>query len=101
MGHLSRHYDGYVTNTAKVIVGHRFLRRHLCGTVINMGNQTYMKRQKEMARQQKQRDKAARRLQRKGEKIKGGPPLETYNPLMPIDHPASDGLAEREASQLP
>ena len=48
-----------------------------------------MKRQKEMARQQKQREKAARRLQRKAAKIKGGPPLETYNPLMPKGHPES------------
>ena len=42
----------------------------------SMGNQTYQKRQKELARQQKQRDKAARREQRKAEKKKGGPPLE-------------------------
>jgi hypothetical protein len=48
-----------------------------------MGNQTYMKRQKEIARQQKQRDKFARRLQRKAEKTKGGPPLETENPNLP------------------
>jgi hypothetical protein len=48
-----------------------------------MGNQTYMKRQKEMARQQKQREKAARRLQRKSEKTKGGPPLDTENPNQP------------------
>jgi hypothetical protein len=41
-----------------------------------MGNQTYKKRQKELARQQKQRDKAARREQRKAEKKKGGSPLE-------------------------
>jgi hypothetical protein len=41
-----------------------------------MGNQTYQKRQKEMARLQKQKDKAARRIQRKTEKVKGGPPLE-------------------------
>ncbi len=39
-----------------------------------------MKRQKELARQQKQRDKFARRLQRKAEKAKGGPPLEGENP---------------------
>jgi len=65
-----------------------------------MGNQTYLKRQKEMARQQKQKDKAARRLQRKSEKTKGGPPLETYNPLMPNDHPTSDNTADREAHQL-
>jgi hypothetical protein len=51
--------------------------------VVRMGNQTYMKRQKEMARQQKQREKAARRLQRKAEKTKGGPPLDTENPNQP------------------
>ena len=48
-----------------------------------------MKRQKEMARQQKQKEKAARRLQRKAEKTKGGPPLETYNPLMARNNPDS------------
>lgn len=41
-----------------------------------MGNQTYQKRLKELARLQKQKDKIARRIQRKGEKVKGGPPLE-------------------------
>jgi hypothetical protein len=41
-----------------------------------MANETYKKRQKELARQQKQRDKAARREQRKANKKKGGPPLE-------------------------
>jgi hypothetical protein len=46
-----------------------------------MGNQTYQKRQKELARQQKQRDKAARREQRKGEKKKGGPPVEGADPI--------------------
>jgi hypothetical protein len=45
-----------------------------------MGNQTYKKRQKELARQQKQRDKAARRQERKANKIKGGPPLEGADP---------------------
>lgn len=48
-----------------------------------MGNQSYMKRQKEMARQQKQREKAVRRQQRKAGKIKGGPPLDTENPNQP------------------
>jgi hypothetical protein len=46
-----------------------------------MGNQTYQKRQKELARQQKQRDKAARRQERKANKIKGGPPLEGADPV--------------------
>ena len=40
-----------------------------------------MKRQKEMARQQKQRDKAARRQQRKAEKKKGGPPFADEGPI--------------------
>jgi hypothetical protein len=40
-----------------------------------------MKRQKELARQQKQKDKFARRLQRKAEKTKGGPPLEGEDPV--------------------
>jgi len=52
-----------------------------------MGNQTYMKRQKELARQQKQRDKAARRLQRKREKVKGGPPLEGEVADLAKNHP--------------
>ena len=48
-----------------------------------MANETYKKRQKELARQQKRREKEARRLQRKAEKVKGGPPLESENPYMP------------------
>jgi hypothetical protein len=46
-----------------------------------------MKRQKEMARQQKQRDKAARRQQRKAEKKRGGPPLEGEDPFTGEIHP--------------
>lgn len=46
-----------------------------------MGNQTYQKRQKELARHQKQRDKAVRRQERKANKIKGGPPLEGADPI--------------------
>ena len=41
-----------------------------------MGNQTYHKRQKELARLQKQKDKAARRIERMARKVKGGTPLE-------------------------
>jgi hypothetical protein len=54
----------------------RFLLAVACVIISSMGNQTYQKRQKELARQQKQRDKFARRQQRKAEKKKGGPPLE-------------------------
>jgi hypothetical protein len=53
-----------------------------------MGNQTYQKRQKELARLQKQKDKTARRIQRKTEKVKGGPPLE--------DDPMTAGKATSE-----
>jgi hypothetical protein len=53
----------------------------VCVIILFMGNQTYKKRQKELARQQKQRDKAARRQERKANKIKGGPPLEGADPV--------------------
>lgn len=53
----------------------------VCVIIHFMGNQTYKKRQKELARQQKQRDKAARRQERKANKIKGGPPLEGADPV--------------------
>ena len=39
-----------------------------------MGNETYLKRQKELARHRKKQDKAARKLQRKEEKAKDGTP---------------------------
>lgn len=46
---------------------------------------TFQKRQKELARQEKARDKAARRVQRKLEKQAnpsvGGPPIEELDPL--------------------
>ena len=35
---------------------------------------TFKKRQKELARMEKQRDKAAKRMQRKAEKLAGGVP---------------------------
>jgi len=47
-----------------------------------MAAQTYQKRQKELARLQKQRDKEARRVQRKAGKTKGGPPLETEEEML-------------------
>ncbi|HEU4340461.1 MAG TPA: hypothetical protein VFU31_02705 [Candidatus Binatia bacterium] len=52
-----------------------------------MANETYKKRQKELARQQRQRDKAARREQRKANKKKGGPPLEGEDPITGEIHP--------------
>lgn len=49
--------------------------------VVNMASQSYMKRQKELRRQQKQQEKAVRREQRKAEKVKGGPPIEGEDPV--------------------
>jgi hypothetical protein len=40
-----------------------------------MGHETFMKRKKEMARQEKQMKKAARRLERREEKARGGQQL--------------------------
>jgi hypothetical protein len=53
---------------------------------------TFKKRQKELARMEKQRDKAARRVQRKAEKLSGDSP-----------HTPSDDLGEEppDAVQIP
>jgi hypothetical protein len=52
---------------------------------------TLKKRQKELARMEKQRDKAARRLQRKAEKLAGGhSPDESIEALEPDDADDSD-----------
>ncbi len=53
---------------------------------------TFKKRQKELARQEKQRDKAARRVQRKLEKqMGGGEPEEELQPLTgPVNHLEDD-----------
>ena len=53
-----------------------------------MGRETYKKRQKELARQQKQRDKAARREERKAEKKRGELTLEEENPVAAGDRSA-------------
>ena len=45
-----------------------------------MGHETFMKRQKELARQEKQRKKAARRLERREEKARGGEPAGDEDP---------------------
>jgi hypothetical protein len=51
---------------------------------------TFKKRQKELARMEKQRDKAARRVQRKAEKLSGD------SPIMP-----SDELGEEPEAVVP
>ena len=64
----------------------RYQLRRACVKVKGMGHETYKKRQKELARQQKQRDKAARREERKGEKKRGEPTLTGENPVAAGSH---------------
>ncbi|MBI2090273.1 MAG: hypothetical protein HYT78_16305 [Deltaproteobacteria bacterium] len=45
-----------------------------------MGHETFIKRKKELARQEKQRKKAARRLERKEEQPRGGQRPEGEDP---------------------
>lgn len=45
-----------------------------------MGSQTFMKRQKELARQTKQKQKAARRLERKEERANSKPRTDGEDP---------------------
>ena len=45
-----------------------------------MGNETFKKRQKELARREKQQRKAARRTERKNERASAGEPLQEENP---------------------
>jgi len=52
-----------------------------------MGRETFMKRKKELARQEKQKEKAARRLERKEEKSKGGQPAVDEDPDIAGIHP--------------
>jgi len=59
-----------------------------------MGHETFMKRKKELARQEKQRQKAARRLERRQEKSKGGQRPEGEDPdiagIRPGPQPKTD-----------
>ena len=58
---------------------------------------TFKKRQKELARMEKQRDKAARRVQRKAEKLSGDSPSTLSDDL----GEPRDGPAPLEAGDLP
>ena len=60
---------------------------------------TFKKRQKELARMEKQRDKAARRIQRKAEKLSGDSPSTLSDDLVePLDGPAPiEGVKPLEA----
>jgi hypothetical protein len=61
--------------------------------VIHMGMRsgtTFKKRQKEIARMEKQRDKFAKRLQRKTEKAAGGPVDDMGEPVGDLSLPQDD-----------
>ena len=51
---------------------------------------TFKKRQKELARMEKQRDKFAKRLQRKSEKAAGGPVDDMGEPVGDLSLPQDD-----------
>ena len=64
---------------------------------------TFKKRQKELARMEKQRDKAARRIQRKAEKLSGDSPNSLSDDLgEPLDGPAPiEGVDRLDAVPMP
>jgi hypothetical protein len=52
-----------------------------------VARETFLKRQKEMARQRKRQDKEARRQERKEEKLRSGPKPEGEDPDIAGIHP--------------
>jgi hypothetical protein len=60
---------------------------------------TFKKRQKEIARMEKQRDKFAKRLQRKTEKAAGGPVDDMGEPVGDLSEPQDD--LEPQSNQAP
>jgi hypothetical protein len=62
---------------------------------------TFKKRQKEIARMEKQRDKFAKRLQRKTEKAAGGPVDDMGEPVGDLSEPQDDLEHEPGAVSLP
>jgi len=64
---------------------------------------TFKKRQKEIARMEKQRDKFAKRLQRKTERAAGGPVDDMGEPVGDLSEPQDDLGTEAgpESSQAP
>jgi hypothetical protein len=60
-----------------------------------MGNETYKKRQKELARREKRQKKAARLLERKNEKVKPDSTLEEER-----SEPANSLLEPQEATKF-
>jgi hypothetical protein len=62
---------------------------------------TFKKRQKEIARMEKQRDKFARRLQRKTEKAAGGPVDDMGEPVGDLSEPPDDLERQPGAVSLP
>ena len=57
---------------------------------------TFKKRQKELARMEKQRDKAARRVQRKAEKLSGD-----YSPIDDLGEPLDGPAPLEDAIPMP
>jgi hypothetical protein len=55
---------------------------------------TFKKRQKEIARMEKQRDKAARRVQRKAQKLSGDPTTEDDDLLLASGEPNGEPMGE-------
>jgi hypothetical protein len=60
---------------------------------------TFKKRQKELARMEKQRDKAAKRMQRKAEKLAGGVPGADDDML--LDAESSESAESPENTESP
>ena len=60
---------------------------------------TFKKRQKEIARMEKQRDKFARRLQRKTEKLTGPPVDDMGEPVGDLSEPKDDLVPEQDRDQ--
>jgi hypothetical protein len=58
---------------------------------------TFKKRQKELARMEKQRDKQAKRLQRKADKANGLPVDDMGEPVGDLSEPDDDALDSPEA----
>jgi len=62
---------------------------------------TFKKRQKEIARMEKQRDKFAKRLQRKTEKAAGGPVDDMGEPVGDLSEPQDELEPQPGAVSLP
>jgi hypothetical protein len=62
---------------------------------------TFKKRQKELARMEKQRDKAAKRMQRKAEKLTGGDTASSLDGELNLDGEAIEDTEPSDSSTGP